>query len=172
MTAADEPMLRNLVQLYAYDFAEIMEHGSAGQRPVPRRHRAVEAAVADGCFDGAMRQAFSLRVDGGLAGFAIVELRSRLTGEDGVRDVAEFFVARRHRGRGVGAEAARALFDRFGGRWEVRQTEKNVAALAFWRKVIARYTGGRYQESHQDSARWRGPVQHFDCADAPRSSCE
>ena len=165
MTAADEPMLRNLVQLYAYDFAEIM--GS----DLPDSGRFPDG-IADGCFDGAMRQAFSLRVDGGLAGFAIVELRSRLTGEDGVRDVAEFFVARRHRGRGVGAEAARALFDRFGGRWEVRQTEKNVAALAFWRKVIARYTGGRYQESHQDSARWRGPVQHFDCADAPRASCQ
>lgn len=158
-TAAEEPVLRNLAQLYAYDFGEVMgwDIPDSGRFP---------DGIIDGCFDGAHRQAFLLRVDGRLAGFAIVDTRSRLTGDEGVRDMAEFFVARRYRGRGVGAEAARVLFERFGGRWEVRQTDGNGPALAFWRKVIARYTGGRFEESVHDGPRWRGPVQSFVCPPA------
>jgi predicted acetyltransferase len=153
-TAVDEPVLRNLTQLYAYDFAEI-----AGW-DIPDSGRFPDEII-DGCFADSGRHPFLLRVDGRLAGFAIVDTRSRLTGDEGVRDVAEFFVARPYRGRGVGAEAARALFDRFGGRWEVRQTAKNAAAIAFWRKVIGRYTGGRFEETMHDGPRWRGPVQTF-----------
>jgi predicted acetyltransferase len=155
-TAVDEPVLRNLVQLYAYDFAEIAgwEIPDSGRFP---------DEIIDGCFSDACRHPFLLRIDGRLAGFAIVDTRSRLTDDPGVRDVAEFFVARPKRGRGVGAEAARILFDRFGGRWEVRQTTRNTAAIAFWRKVIERYTGGRFEESMHDGPRWRGPVQTFVC---------
>ena len=155
-TSADELVLRNLAQLYAYDFAEI-----AGW-DLPESGRFPDAIV-DGCFDGTGRQAFLVRVDGRLAGFAIVATGSRLSGDPGVRDVAEFFVARMHRGRRVGEDAARTLFDRFGGRWEVRQQVRNAAASAFWRKVIDRYTGGRFEETLVDDARWRGPVQSFDC---------
>jgi predicted acetyltransferase len=154
--ASDESVLRNLVQLYAYDFAAIMRWD------IPDTGRFPDAIV-EGCFSGERRHPFLLRADGRLAGFAIVDTRSRLTGDDGVRDMAEFFVARPLRGRGVGGAAARALFDRFGGRWEVRQTAENAAALAFWRAVIADYTGGAFSESFHDSPAWRGPVQTFIC---------
>ena len=157
--AADEPVLRNLVQLYAYDFAEFMDWD------LPDSGRYRDTAI-DGCFDGAHRHPFLIRVDGRLAGFAIVDLRSRLTGEDGIRDVAEFFVTRKYRGRGVGNTAAQALFQRFGGRWEVRQTAQNTGALAFWRKVITRYTDGRFTESFHNEDRWRGSMQTFLCPNA------
>lgn len=158
-TAADEPVLRNLAQFYAYDFAELMA------LDIPDSGRFADAIV-DGCFDGKHRHPFLVRVEGRLAGFAIVDTRSYFTGDEGIRDVAEFFVARRYRGRGVGDQVARALFDRFGGRWEVRQTEPNAGALAFWRKVIGRYTNGRFDESIRNEARWRGPVQSFVCPEA------
>jgi predicted acetyltransferase len=154
--ADEEPVLRNLTQLYAYDFAEILGFD------IPDTGRFPDAIV-DNCFAGAGRHPFLVRVDDRLAGFAIVDTRSRLTGDEGVHDVAEFFVARRHRGRGVGAAAARALFDRFGGRWEVREKPENTGAIAFWRRVIDRYTGGRYTETLHDGPRWRGPVQSFTC---------
>ncbi len=155
-SAADESVLRHLVQLYAYDFAEIMgwDIPDGGRFP---------DAIVDGCFDGGRRHAFLLRVGGRLAGFAIVDTRSRLSGEDGIRDMAEFFVARTARRRGVGSSAARALFDRFGGRWEVRQTPANLPATAFWRSVIGDYTGGAFSEDFHRSAAWEGPVQSFVC---------
>jgi len=155
-TASEEGVLRNLAQLYAYDFAEIMgwDLPDGGRFP---------DAIVDGCFDGGSRHPFLLHASGALAGFAIVDTRSRLSGDESVRDMAEFFVARTVRRRGVGAAAARALFDRFGGRWEVRQTERNTQALAFWRTVIADYTGGSFSESFLDTDVWHGPVQSFVC---------
>ena len=79
----------------------------------------------------------------------------------GAFDMAEFFVMRRYRRKGVGAAAATAAFDRFKGPWEIRQRRENVAATAFWRRVIGGYTGGKFDEVHWDNAAWTGPVQTF-----------
>ena len=51
-------------------------------------------------------------------------------------DVAEFFVVRGARRRGVGQRAARALFELFPGTWEVRVLRANERALAFWRSAV------------------------------------
>lgn len=51
-------------------------------------------------------------------------------------DIAEFFVMRKYRRHGVGAEAAVQLFARFPGDWTVRQQLSNPAATTFWRKAI------------------------------------
>jgi predicted acetyltransferase len=64
----------------------------------------------------------------------------------------------------VGAEAARQVFDRFSGRWQVAQIPENSAAMLFWRKGIECYTGGKYNEVVADSQRWQGPVHCFETA--------
>jgi predicted acetyltransferase len=75
--------------------------------------------------------------------------------------MAEFFILRRYRRQGVGARAARAVFDRFPGAWQVRQRPENAAAIAFWRRVIDRHTAGRFREVLWNDERWQGPVQFF-----------
>lgn len=151
--AGQEQVLRNLVQFYAYDFAEL-----AGW-DVPASGRFPDD-VADRCTPAGERHAFLINADGALAGFAIVDHRSRLTAEAGVHDMAEFFIVRRHRRHGVGAAAVAQLFTRFPGRWEVRQSERNVVATEFWRAAIAR-TVGEFGEVQWADATWRGPVQRF-----------
>ncbi|MGH3281079.1 MAG: GNAT family N-acetyltransferase [Trebonia sp.] len=69
------------------------------------------------------------RVDGAWAGLALV-----FTGDP--HDIAEFFVMRKYRRRGIGAEAVAQLFERFPGEWTVRQQLSNPAATTFWRKAI------------------------------------
>lgn len=151
---ADRPALENLAQLYAYDFSEIL---------------GVDADN-DGRFDsislgdwpnGPDFRCFLVRVGGHLAGFALVHKGSALTDDPDVTDVDEFFVMRKYRRRGVGTEVARRLFDMFPGRWEVREVAANVAAQAFWRRVIGDYAGGRYEERLVEDERWQGPVQSF-----------
>ena len=152
--AAERPVLENLFQLYAYDWSELgwLDVGDDGRFADPS---------LDAYWQDDHRHPFLIRVDGRLAGFALVAGRSRLTGRAGVFDMAEFFVMRKYRRRGVGFAAASAAFDRFIGRWEIRQRDENVAATAFWRRVIARYTDGSYQEIRCDDATWVGPVQTF-----------
>src|SRR5436189_5639791 len=113
-TREQRTALENLMQLYAYDWSELiaLEVGDDGRFvPLP-----LEAYWQDD-----WRHPFVLRVDGQLAGFVLIEARSRLTGAAGVFDMAEFFVMRRYRSRGVGLAAARSAFDRFQGTWEIRQ---------------------------------------------------
>ena len=60
--------------------------------------------------------------------------------------MAEFFVERRHRRRGIGALAVQIILSRFAGRWEITEYLRNAGAVAFWRRVVAAYTRGNYQE--------------------------
>jgi hypothetical protein len=43
----------------------------------------------------------------------------------------------------------------------VRVIDTNEPAARFWRKVIAEYTSGRYDEIVFDSDAWKGPVFTF-----------
>jgi predicted acetyltransferase len=60
--------------------------------------------------------------------------------------MAEFFVARGWRRRGVGRLAVELILNRFAGRWEITEYLRNPVAVSFWRRVVANYTQGRYQE--------------------------
>ena len=149
---AERPALENLMQLYIYDWSELrpLDVGADGRFP--------DYPLA-AYWEDAWRHPLLLRVDGRLAGFALVSERSRLTGAAGVFDMAEFFVMRRFRRKRVGLAAASAAFDRFKGPWEIRQHDENSAATAFWRSAIDRYTGGSYREVRWDDHAWTGPVQ-------------
>jgi len=121
-TFGDKSVLRHLIELYAYDFSEftdedINEHGSFGYR------------YFDHYWTEPDRHPFLFRVDGRIAGFAFVR-----SGRP--HDMAEFFVLRKYRGRGVGMHAARSLFATFPGDWQVRQLAANAPAIAFWRAAI------------------------------------
>ncbi|MBA4179393.1 MAG: GNAT family N-acetyltransferase [Anaerolinea sp.] len=131
-----KPVLRRLLELYLYDFTEftgddLNEHGEFGYRYLD--HYWVPNPDDQ-------RFPFLIRVDGKLAGCALVRLRR------GRYSMAEFFVMRRYRRGGVGAQAAKAVFARFPGDWEVWQLPSNLPAQAFWRKVINEVTGGVYTE--------------------------
>lgn len=84
-------------------------------------------------------------------GFALVT-RPRIPKADGVRanfQISEFFVRRAQRRVGIGRDAATLIFDRFTGSWEIVEYQRNPGAVAFWRRVVAIYTGGVYTERAQ-----------------------
>ena len=60
--------------------------------------------------------------------------------------MAEFFVLRTRRRLGIGQTAVQLILSRFAGRWEINEYLRNTAAVNFWRRVVASYTRGRYQE--------------------------
>jgi predicted acetyltransferase len=150
----EQSVLRRLIDFYVYDFSELMG------LDVEADGRFAFPDVAPYWTDP-WRHPFFIRVDGKLAGFALVHERSRLTGVDGIHDMAEFFVLRKHRRRGVGELAAREIFGRFPGPWELRERAANVGAITFWRHVIDRYTRGQFREVIWADDVWRGPVQLF-----------
>jgi predicted acetyltransferase len=147
-------LLQNLAQFYCHDFSEVLE------LHVGQDGRFADMDLAPYWVDE-WRHPFLLRVDDRPAGFALVSERSKISGESGVFDMTEFFVLRRFRRHGVGRTAAFAAFDRFQGRWEVRQRTENRDATSFWRRVIDEYTRGNYEESAWVRPEWSEIVQSF-----------
>jgi predicted acetyltransferase len=154
---SDQETLRNLLQLYAYDFSEILS------LDVDQTGRFKEEPLA-AYWSDAWRFPFLLRVHEQLAGFALVHHKSKLSAAEDVWDMAEFFVLRKYRRAGVGMTAAHQIFATHAGEWEVRQRKANVLATSFWRSAISAYTGGCFSEELLDDERWRGPVQRFSSA--------
>jgi predicted acetyltransferase len=60
--------------------------------------------------------------------------------------MAEFFIARAKRRLGIGQVAVQLILSRFAGRWEITEYLRNAGAVSFWRRVVANYTRGSYQE--------------------------
>jgi predicted acetyltransferase len=107
------PILQNLVQVYVYDFSEM-----AGCDVGPDdRYKSYGLAHY---WTEPSDRAFPVRVDGKLAGLALVEQVPSLRDGQPAIDITEFFMLRKYRRQGVGEPAARFLFDRFPGRWHVR----------------------------------------------------
>lgn len=153
-TRADEPTLQNLLQLYTHDFSEHWAGTPKGDVQEDGRFPAYPLA------DYGTRagwEALLVRCEGALAGFVLVNDHAH-SGEPVAHNLAEFFVLRKYRGRGVGRAAAEQVFARFPGAWEVAVARKNVAALAFWRKVVARAAP---RELDVRNAEWDGPVLRF-----------
>lgn len=147
-------VLRNLMELYLYDFSEFDD---ADLGP----HGLYEYPYIDHYWTENDRHPFLVRVDEYLAGFALVCRHSYFGGEDSAWVIAEFFILRKYRGRGIGEQVAVHLLNLFPGPWQVGQIDRNAPATAFWRKIIARYTQGNYQEVYLDDENWQGPVQSF-----------
>lgn len=150
----EKPILRHLMELYQYDFSEFdaTDLGPLGLYDYPYLdHYWVEPE----------RSPFLVRVDGKLAGFVLVARYNYLTGNKDCWVMAEFLILRKYRRQGIGEHVARQIFDQFPGPWQVSQTNENPVAIAFWRKVINRYTQGGFQEHLLNNQIWHGPVQAF-----------
>jgi predicted acetyltransferase len=81
------------------------------------------------------------------AGFAMVARGGPAFGKSPVDfRMAEFFISRPQRRLGVGRTAVPLILDRFAGRWEIVEYQRNPAAVDFWRRVVSQYTRGDYQE--------------------------
>lgn len=146
----EKALLRNLMQAYRHDLSEF-----DGSDPDESGLFGV-GSYFDLYWTEATRYPFKVEIDGSLAGFVLVrELGAR------TYSIAEFFVVRRHRRRGIGREVAFQVFDRFPGKWCVAQDQDNTPAQEFWRRVVAEYTDGVYEEEWSQ-AQPEGPQQVFD----------
>jgi predicted acetyltransferase len=138
-TVDDRTAIRHLVELYAHDFSEftdsdVDDNGEFGYPDLDRYWTETD------------RHPFLIRSTGRIAGFALVR-------SGAPHDMAEFFIMRKYRRHGVGVQAARLVFVRFPGDWQVRQLSANLPASAFWRVAIP----VPFREDANDD----GPVQRF-----------
>jgi len=148
-TTEQQPVLATLLELYAHDFTEFSDlkigvDGRFGYEPLPLYWKESN------------RFPFLVRANGDLAGFVLVQQGSQVSGAGEIWDVAEFFVLRGYRRHRVGLRAAHYVWRRFTGPWEVRVTDKNPVARAFWQRAVSEFTGVRAESALTEVAgqRW------------------
>lgn len=132
---ADAVLLGNLMELYIHDLSALFSQvklGNDGRFGYPELPLYL---TGEG-----KRCAFIVHYAGCVAGFVLVRRGSPASEDPSVLDIAEFFVLRQFRRRGVGGEAAALLFRQMPGRWTIRASARNLAAIDFWRGLVARYT--------------------------------
>jgi predicted acetyltransferase len=161
-TVAERPILRQMMELYQYDFSEF---DGADLSPMGL----YDYPYLDHYWVEPERSPFLVRVNGHLAGFVLVTRYNYLTGLKDAWVIAEFFILRKYRHKGMGEYVARYIFDQFPGNWQVAQITKNLGATAFWRKVIDRYTHDNFREDDLNNDHWHGPVQAFTSPSHPTS---
>ncbi len=154
-------MIENLMQLYVHDFSALWANQALGDIGDDGRF---EPYPLDVYWQEADHIPLLVRVKGRLAGFGLLNKDSH-SGRSLDRNVAEFFIVRKHRRAAVGAAAAHAMFRLYPGTWEAAIVRRNTAALAFWRRAVGGYPSAReVEEIDRTGPYWDGPVLRFTIA--------
>lgn len=134
----DKEILRNLLEKYNYEFSRYdgRDVNSLGL---------YDYSYLDHYWTEKNRWAFFMKVDGKLAGFAMVNDYPESQDEETDYTMAEFFVMYKYRRCGVGGWACRALFEKFPGRWQLRRHPNNIGSVHFWDKIVAECSGGNFR---------------------------
>ena len=147
--------LANLFQLYIHDFTEQWfdrPEGELGEDGLFEPY-----SLLDTYWSMPGHEAMLIRVDGHLAGFVLVNKESH-SGEPVDFQVAEYFVARKHRRSGVGQMAALQVLTARPGLWELAVARRNVGAQHFWRRVANDLATGPVEEHDLDDGKWNGLI--------------
>lgn len=134
--------IANLMQLYLHDLSGF-EHEDVDDQG------RYAYDYLDNYWKEAERHPFLFVVSGKIAGFALVREVAQAAFE-----MAEFFVMRKYRRRGLGTNAARKLFERFPGTWRIAAADENEPAISFWRGIVDEYTRGSFTEERSKD----GPI--------------
>ena len=73
---------------------------------------------------------------------------------DNIHDIAEFYIVPSYRNQNLGKKFAHNIFDKYIGKWQVRQIEGAHKAKIFWRKTIDEYTRGKFVEDFIKDDYW------------------
>ena len=139
-------IIQNLGRFYVYDMSEYM----GWDIPVDGLYECIDFRKY-----WQTREAFPflIRYRDELVGFAIVDKKgSNHTIEF---NMAQFFILRKFKNKGIGAYVAKHCFTQFQGVWEVMVMPGNEGAYRFWRSIITKYTKHQFTE-------YTAAVAHFD----------
>lgn len=133
----EKEILKNLLEKYRYEFSQyddtdVNNFGLFGY------------TYFDHYWTEEKRHPYFIKVDGKFAGFILVNDYPEIKIETDY-SMAEFFVLYKYRRYGVGKYAAKYIFDKLKGKWQVKLHPKNIISEKFWLKIIDEYTKGNYK---------------------------
>lgn len=126
--------LEALAQLYIHDFTEFL---GPKNLDVGEDGRFGDEMGLEDYWAQTDKSVWFIRVDGKLAGFALLDNKTR-SGKPADFVMAQFFVLRAWRGKDVAGRAVEQILNSHPGQWEIAIMERNAPALRFWPRAVAR----------------------------------
>ena len=150
----EKSVLQNLIELYEYDFSEFNDadvnmYGLYGYK------------YFDYYWTEDTRFPFFIKVGGIYAGFVLINEYCYILKDPGSKTIAEFFIMKKYRRKGIGRNVAFQIFNKFPGQWEVLQHGENEPSKLFWSKVISEYTNNNYRQEKAKTELWEGQALIF-----------
>ena len=140
---SDRGTIERLIQLYLYDLSLPLSF------PIDDDGRYEYTYL-----DRFWRHPYLIRDDDELAGFVLVTDWCPITGRRPCFFMAEFFVMRRYRRRGVASAACHQVFARHSGLWHAGVIERNQPGMAFWQPLLGGFDATATSVTHEGEA-WR-----------------
>ena len=127
---SEKQILSNLLEKYFYEFSQYFakamnEEGIFGY------------PYLDSLWELSGQFPLFIKVDGKLAGFAIVSNIPDVTDFPTDFTMKEFFVIYPYRHLGIAQIAVNQLFEQFQGTWQLMYNPRNIISQKFWTKLIA-----------------------------------
>ncbi|MBE1443174.1 GNAT family N-acetyltransferase [Paenibacillus sp. OAS669] len=137
----EKSVLRHIMELYQYDMSEFEDNVDVNS------HGLYDYKYIDNYWTEEGRFAFFVKVDGKMAGFALIREHEPLADGTPCYSMAEFFIMRAYRKKGIGFRAAQQIFAHFQGKWSLSYLPRNTVSEKFWRKVIGSCSQGERTET-------------------------
>jgi len=132
----DRALLWNLLQKYLNELSRWYDISPDSEGIYPYRY-------FDAYFSEPNRVALLIHEGDIPVGFALLNTHSYI-GEAPDHVLAEFTVLPAFRGRGIATAAVQRILAEYGGRWEIKYSERNTAASRLWNRETAPYGPQRH----------------------------
>jgi ribosomal-protein-alanine N-acetyltransferase len=157
-TIDDYPILQNMGRYYVYDMSEYLGETPGWEIPSDGLYECIDFIKY---WQSPQSFPYLIHYANELAGFVIVD---RVGTEAAIDyNMAQFFVLRKFKHKGLGRYIAFQCFDRYPGLWEIMIIPGNEGAYHFWKRIIGQYTQEKYQEYERKVAHFNNATKNIFC---------
>jgi [ribosomal protein S5]-alanine N-acetyltransferase len=146
-TLEDYPVIQNMGRFYVYDMSEYLGKDEGWEIPENGLYECIDFKKY---WEDKNSFPFLVRYQNEIIGFAIIDKKGSNAEID--FNMAQFFILRKFKNKGIGMYVAQECFKKFPGIWEVMVIPGNEGAYRFWRSTIINYAPGDFIEYTRDIA--------------------
>lgn len=137
-------VIENLFTYYIYDLSEFVEIG-----PNEKGQFTFKSSSLDLYWQREDHIPYFVYIGAALAGFVLVRM---YPDNEDVYDIEQFFILRKHKGKGVGKRAFKKTIELHKGLWQIRVLIENTGALGFWKSVVSSIVGCEFDLTREKDA--------------------
>lgn len=146
----DYPTIQNMARFYVYDMSEYLGMEDGWAIPENGLYECIDFRKY---WDDKHAHPFLIYYKNEMVGFVIVDTKG--SDQQVNFNMAQFFILRKFKAKGIGRFVAHQIFEKFRGVWEIMVIPGNEGAYRFWRTIIGDFTKGVFTEYSRKIAHFK-----------------